>query len=143
MIQFFLIVNKLGQTRMSVYYEFLNIDQRVQLEGECVRKCLGVKDNQCNFIEYDKYKIIFRRYASIFFIVGVDLEGEDNEIGILEFIHCYVETLDKFFGNVIMFNLERAHFILDEMVCNGEVVDTNLKNITKPLELMEKARAKC
>ena len=46
MIKFFLIVNKLGQTRMSCYYEFLNIDQRIQLEGECVRKCLGVKEGQ-------------------------------------------------------------------------------------------------
>ena len=97
---------------------------------------------------------------------------EQNELSILEFIHCYVETLEKFFGNVvcvlvdfvrlflvrigciqsmilfecvlqIMLNLERCHFILDEMVTNGEIVDTNVKNITKPLELMEKARAKC
>ena len=35
------------------------------------------------------------------------------------------------------------HLFTDEMVTNGEIVDTNVKNITKPLELMEKARAKC
>jgi AP-4 complex subunit sigma-1 len=43
-----------------------------------------------------------------------------NELGILEFIHAFVETLDKYFENVceldIMFNIEKAHFILEEMV---------------------------
>ena len=33
-----------------------------------------------------------------------------NELSILEFIHCLVETLDRYFGNVceldLMFNLE-------------------------------------
>lgn len=33
-----------------------------------------------------------------------------NELAILEFIHCLVETLDRFFGNVceldLMFNTE-------------------------------------
>ena len=78
-------------------------------------------------------------------------------MGIFEFIHCYVETLNAVFGNVceldvgdyvssdvqIMFNLDRSHFILDEMVANGEVVDVNRQNILRPLTLMEKARNKC
>jgi hypothetical protein len=38
-------------------------------------------------------QVIYRRYASLFFIVGVD--EEENEIGILEFIHALVETLDR------------------------------------------------
>lgn len=58
---------------------------------------------------------------------GVD--GEENELAIFEFIHCVVETLDRHFGNVceldIMFHLEKAHYILDEMVMNGNVVETN------------------
>jgi AP-4 complex subunit sigma-1 len=66
-----------------------------------------------------------------------------NELGLLEFIHALVETLDKYFENVceldIMFNLEKAHFILEEMVANGAVVETNRANILKPLLLMEKA----
>jgi hypothetical protein len=39
----------------------------------------------------------------------------------------------------IMFNLEKAHFILDEMVMNGEIVETNKPSILKPIQLMEKA----
>lgn len=36
------------------------------------------------------------KYASLFFIVGVGVDSDDeNELGVLEFIHCLVETLDK------------------------------------------------
>ena len=36
------------------------------------------------------------QYASLFFIVGVGVDKDDeNELGVLEFIHCLVETLDK------------------------------------------------
>jgi hypothetical protein len=49
---------------------------------------------QCSFLEYKGEKIIYRRYASLFFILGVD--DDENEIGILEFIHCLVETMDRF-----------------------------------------------
>ena len=97
---------------------------------------------QCSFMEYRNYKVVYRRYASLFFIVGTDQEGE-NELGILEFIHALVETLDKYFENVceldIMFNLEKAHFILDEMVMNGCLIETNKMNILKPITMIEKA----
>ena len=49
---------------------------------------------QCSFLEYKGDKIIYRRYASLFFILGVD--DDENEIGILEFIHCLVETMDRY-----------------------------------------------
>lgn len=29
---------------------------------------------QCSFVEHRNYKIIYRRYASLFFLVGVDNE---------------------------------------------------------------------
>jgi hypothetical protein len=86
-------------------------------------------------------QVIYRRYASLFFIVGVEVD-EENELGILEFIHALVETLDKYFENVceldIMFNLEKAHFILDEMVTNGCIMETNKGNILKPILWLEK-----
>ena len=66
-----------------------------------------------------------------------------NELGTLEFIHALVETMDKYFESVceldIMFNIEKAHFILEEMMLNGCIVDTNKLNILKPIALMEKA----
>ena len=43
--------------------------------------------------------MIYRRYASLFFVVGVDSDDE-NELSILEFIHSLVETMDKYFESV-------------------------------------------
>lgn len=121
-IQFILMVNKQGQTRLAQYYHFLSIRERSALEGELVRKCLSRHEQQCSVFDYRNYKILYRRYASLYFIIGVDLDddGNCNELAYLELIHNLVETLDKYFENVceldIMFNLEKAHFILDEMV---------------------------
>ena len=59
----------------------------------------------------------------MYFIIALDIDEDINELGLLEFIHNMVETLDKYFENVceldIMFNIEKAHFIIDEMVMNG------------------------
>lgn len=65
-------VNKQGQTRLAQYYEWLTIAEKSSLEGEIIRKCLARNESQCSFLEYRNYKCIYRRYASLFFIVGVD-----------------------------------------------------------------------
>ena len=36
----------------------------------------------------------------MYFIIGIDLESDVNELSFLEFIHNMVETLDKYFENV-------------------------------------------
>jgi len=142
-IRFVLMVNKQGQTRLAQYYETLTIREKNTLESEMIRKCLARGEDQCSFIEYRQYKCIYRRYASLFFIVGVD--PTDNELSILEFIHNLVETLDKYFENVceldLMFNLERAHFILDEMLMSGRIVELNKQNILKPIRLFDAIEA--
>jgi len=71
-MHFFLLVNKQGHTRVSKYYNFLSLEDRAVLEGEVTRKCIARKESQCSFIEYKNYKLVYRRYASLFFIVGAD-----------------------------------------------------------------------
>jgi len=39
----------------------------------------------------------------------------------------------------IMFHLEKAHFMLEEMVMNGCIVETSKANILSPIQLMDKA----
>ncbi len=46
----------------------------------------------CNFLDYNDYKIVYKRYASLYFVTIVD--KDDNELYILEIIHHYVEILD-------------------------------------------------
>ena len=43
--------------------------------------------------------MVYRRYASLFFVVAVDNDDE-NELSVLEFIHSLVETMDKYFESV-------------------------------------------
>ena len=47
----------------------------------------------CNFLEYKDTKIVYRRYASLFFIAGCD--SDDNELITLEIIHRYVEVRNQ------------------------------------------------
>ena len=77
----------------------------------------------------------------MFFIAGIDKEDE-NELGVLEFIHFLVETLDAYFVNVceldIMFNIEKAYFMLDEIVQCGHIVETNRANVLEHMALLDK-----
>lgn len=54
-----------------------------------------------------------------------------------------VETYDNYFEGVceldIMFNVEKAHMILDEVVSNGEIVETNRSRILAPVRIIDKA----
>ena len=72
MIEFLLMVNKQGQTRLAHYRKYTSIKERSTLEGELVRKCLSRNNKQCAFLDYRNYKIIYRRYASLYFILGLD-----------------------------------------------------------------------
>lgn len=83
--------------------------------------------------------MVYRRYASLYVLAGVD--GDENALAALEVVHAYVEALDRYFGAVceldIMFHLEKAHYILDEMIMNGFVVETNRLKVLQPVQLLD------
>lgn len=74
--------------------------------------------------------------------MGIDPD-DDSEQGYYSFIHNVVETFDKYFESVceldIMFNLEKAHYILEEMIQNGNIIEANKNIILSPLYALEKA----
>lgn len=39
----------------------------------------------------------------------------------------------------IMFNLDKVHMILDEMIMNGQIVETNKNRILAPVAVLDKA----
>lgn len=84
---------------------------------------LARQQKQCNFLEWHDMKVIYKRYASLYFIACVDLD--DNELIVLETIHHFVEVLDRYFGNVceldLIFNFHKAYHILDELMMAGEL----------------------
>eukprot|EP00761_Pharyngomonas_kirbyi_P014076 gb/GECH01014106.1/.p1 GENE.gb/GECH01014106.1/~~gb/GECH01014106.1/.p1 ORF type:complete len:144 (+),score=29.10 gb/GECH01014106.1/:1-432(+) len=140
MINFVLLVNKQGQTRLAHYTHHIPISERMTLESEVVRKCLSRSDERAAFFEYQKYKLIYRRYASLFFIIGVD--DDENELAIHEFIHNIVETFDRYFESVceldLMFSIDRAYFIIEEMVSSGHIMDANKTNALDTLENLDR-----
>ncbi|KNH07739.1 hypothetical protein XU18_1630 [Perkinsela sp. CCAP 1560/4] len=142
MIHYFLIVNKDGQTRLAHYTNHTPVNERSTLEGELVRKCLRRRECDSNFFEHGHSTIVYRRYASLYFIVGAD--DEENEMALLEFLHCVVETFEKYFENVceldIMQNIERAHYIVQEMLMSGVIAETNKANILYPVGLLDESK---
>eukprot|EP00850_Spirogloea_muscicola_P005415 SM000024S07877 [mRNA] locus=s24:911264:911946:- [translate_table: standard] len=71
-----------------------------------------------NFVEFRTHKVIYRRYAGLFFSLCVDLT--DNELAYLESIHLFVEILDHFFSNVceldLVFNFHKVGPLLSNRV---------------------------
>ena len=51
-----------------------------------------------NFIEWKDHKIVYQRYANLFFCILIGYD--DNELISLELIQRYVEVLDQYFGSV-------------------------------------------
>lgn len=88
-------------------------EEKVKLKGE-VHRLIAPRDqkHQSNFVEFRSLKIVYRRYAGLFFCVCVD--ANDNELAYLEAIHFFVEVLDSFFGNVceldLVFNFYKVRF---------------------------------
>ncbi|XP_059208690.1 AP-4 complex subunit sigma-1 isoform X2 [Centropristis striata] len=140
MIKFVLMVNRQGQTRLSRYFSPVELSRRNQLEADVTRCCLSRKRDQCSFVEYKDFKLVYRQYAALYIVVGVT--DNENELSVYELVHNFVEVLDKYFSRVseldIMFNLDRVHIILDEMIQNGHVVETNRSRVLAPLATLDK-----
>lgn len=64
-------------------------------------------------LQFKTYKIVYRRYAGLFFSVGIDVS--DNELTALEAIHLFVEILDHYFSNVceldLVFNFHKVRVL--------------------------------
>ena len=89
----------------------------------------------CNILDYKDQKLIYKRYASLYFCMSTDFD--DNELIALEIIHRYVQLLDEYFGNVceldIIFGMQNAYNILDEYFIGGEVQETSRVRIMKSI----------
>ena len=85
--------------------------------------------------------MFFRQYASLYFIIGIS--SDDNPMSYFAFIHNLVETLNAYFNNVceldLMQNVDRAHMILDEMVVNGFITESNRSRVLAPIAVLDKS----
>jgi AP-2 complex subunit sigma-1 len=168
-IRFFLLQNRQGKTRLSKWYvppptgSAANAStasnglspganpalyttnnqteaEKARIESEVHRLVTSRDKKYTNFIEYNNYKLIYRRYAGLFFTIAVDVQ--DNELSFLESIHLFVELLDSYFANVceldIVFNFNKVYMILDEYMLAGEIEETSKKEILDRVKFLEK-----
>ena len=135
MIRLILLVNKQGKIRLMKFYDSFTISQRQKTVKEISVMVIGRSIRCSNVIEWGQYKIIYKRYASLYFICLTD--KEDNELITLELIQHYVECLDKYFGNVceldIIFNYHKAYYIIEEILSAGIIQESDKKAIIQLL----------
>lgn len=100
-------------------------------------------NNECSFItppklleELDDIKVIYRNYATLYFVFVVD--DQESELGILDLIQVFVHCLDRCFTNVcekdLVFGWQVLETVLEEIVQGGMVLDTNINLIVAAVD---------
>lgn len=90
MIRFFLLQNKGGKTRLSKYYQPCSDEEKIKIEHDVHKLCLQRDTSYASFVEYKNFKLVYRRYAGLYFVFAIDVV--DNELLYLESIHLFVEV---------------------------------------------------
>jgi AP-2 complex subunit sigma-1 len=140
-IQFLLIQNRQGKTRLSKWYiPYCDTDKQ-EIKEE-VHKLTSSRDqrNQANIVEFRKSGdiLLHRRYAGLFFCCCVT--PDCNPLAYLEAMHLFVEILDGFFSNVceldLVFNFYKVYAILDEVFLAGELEELSKSAILSRLQYL-------
>ena len=79
---------------------------------------------------------MYRHFATLYFIFIVD--DAESELGILDLVQVFVQVLDSCFENVceldLIFHSDRVHYVLDEIVMGGMVLETNINAILQSIK---------
>ncbi|XP_062357461.1 AP-3 complex subunit sigma-2 isoform X3 [Cinclus cinclus] len=140
MINAILVFNNHGKPRLVRFYQHLAEEVQQQIIRDTFHLVLKRDDHICNFLECGSlfggsdYKLIYRHYATLYFVFCVD--SSESELGILDLIQVFVETLDKCFENVC--ELDLIFHMDKEMVIGGMVLETNMNEIVAQVEAQGK-----
>lgn len=138
-VQFVLLLSRQGKVRLSKWYSTYTQKERAKVIRDVTPMVLSRALKLCNFLDWKDIKVVYKRYASLYFVMGID--SSDNELITLELVHHFVEVLDRYFGNVceldLIFNFHKAYFMLDEMLLAGELQEPSKKAITRVIEAQD------
>jgi AP-3 complex subunit sigma len=151
MIKGIIIVNNHGNPRLVKFYQTVESEaQQQSVIRRVFQQVSSRPDSFCNYLEGivpewgDNIKLIYRHYATLYFVFAVD--AQESDLGILDLIQVFVEALDKSFQNVceldLIFHSDRVHYILDEVVMGGMVLETNIVSVLQAINDQDKLHAK-
>ncbi|CAL1414911.1 unnamed protein product [Linum trigynum] len=133
MIHFVCLISRQGKVRLTKWYSTYTQKERSKAIRELSGVILSRGPKLCNFVDWKGHKVVYKRYASLYFCMCID--DEDNELEALEVIHHFVEILDRYFGSVceldLIFNFHKAYYILDELLIAGELQESSKKTVAK------------
>lgn len=90
-------MSRQGKIRLSEFFSSYTDSQKKRITRDIAADVLPRQAKMCNIIEKGEYKFVYRRYASLYFVVGCPVEM--NELIVLEQIHLFVEALDGYFNS--------------------------------------------
>ncbi|KAK9463136.1 clathrin adaptor complex small chain-domain-containing protein [Lipomyces oligophaga] len=144
MINAVMIFNNFGVPRLAKFYTPLDLQTQQVLISQLFQLLSTRPSTQCNFLtpppmlssELDDIRVIYRHYATLYFVFVVD--EQESELGILDLIQVFVESLDRCFDNVceldLVFGWEVLHVVLNEIIQGGMVVETNINEISAAVD---------
>ncbi|XP_072972474.1 AP-3 complex subunit sigma [Typha angustifolia] len=141
MIHAVIVMSTEGKPRLLKFYDFQPPEKQLEITRSVFSVLSGRADNVSNFIEADAIfgpgtRLVYKHLATLYFIFVFD--GSENELAMLDLIQVFVETLDRCFKNVceldIVFNFNKLHTILDEIILGGQVLETSSEQIMKAVE---------
>ena len=94
---FIVLMSRQGKIRLAEFFASYTESEKRRILRDIVGDVLPRAPKMCNIIEKGCYKFVYRRYASLYFVVGVP--PGLNELLVLEQIHLFVEALDGYFNS--------------------------------------------
>jgi len=159
MIHAVLIFNTAGVARLTKFYTPVPHQLRTSLPKSIFKLVSTRPSGLCNFLDApelqgelnwansqgsqeDSTRVVYRCYATLYFVFVVD--GGESELGVLDLIQVFVESLDRAFQNVceldLVFRFDEVHYILSEVIQGGIVLETNVDEIALCVKAASKAR---
>ena len=147
MIKAILVFNNAGKPRLTKFFSHYAEDAQQQILRETFQLVCKRDGCVCNFLETGTsllgsmdFKLVYRHYATLYFVFCVD--SSESDLGILDLIQVFVESLDKCFENVceldMIFHVDKVHYIINEMVMGGMVLETSIREVVEHYQQMVK-----
>ncbi|CAF0881654.1 unnamed protein product [Adineta steineri] len=125
MIKALLVFNTRGQARILRFFDSCTTESQQKLLRETYQIISKRDVGACNFIEYNDYKLIYRHYATLYFVFAID--SSESEYDMYEVIHMFVQCLDQSFENVceldLIFHSDKVNQIVNEFFMGGFIVE--------------------